>query len=151
LMRLAFRADIGGIIKLKADARDTEILVRWIRVLVQDLELFIAWLVVWVLLHFGMIVLGRILLGPGRGGPASVVIAVEAFPGFFVALFAGRLGLTAQRLLRIIDVVGGARGASQSPPAWTQRRGILLELATPRDFDFVIALAVVVALEFLLR
>lgn len=95
--------------------------------------------------------MGRILLGPGRGGPVSVLIAVEAFPGFLVALFAGRLGLTAQRLLRIIDVVGGERRDSLSPPAWTQRRGILLEVATPRDFDFVIALAVVVALEFLLR
>lgn len=148
-MSLAFRADLGRIIQLKADAADTEFVVQWIRVLVRNLELLIAWLALWVLLHLSSIVLAGIVLGPGHGAPYAILIPVEVVPGFFVAVSVARLAITAQRLPRIMKVVGGARGASQPPPAWTQRRGLLLDLVTPSDLDFLVALAIVVILEVL--
>jgi hypothetical protein len=90
-MSLVFRADLGRIIELKADAADSEFVVRWIRLLVRNFELLIAWLVLWVLLHVGGIVVAAIVHGPGHGGPVSILIPLEVIPGFFVGLSVARL------------------------------------------------------------
>jgi hypothetical protein len=149
LLALVFRADLGNIIKLRADAPDTEIEVRWIRQLVRNLELLIAWLVLWIILHFGSILVAGIVLGPGHGAPNALLILLEVVPGLFVALSVARLALTAWQLPRMIKAVGEARGASRPPPAWTQRQGILLPLVTASDLDFLIALGLIVIFETL--
>lgn len=102
---------------------DAEIVVAWIRLLVRNVELLIAWLVLWVVLHLSGIVFAGIFLGPGRGGPIWV----------------------------LPKAVGAARKVSQPPPAWTQRRGLMLPLATPSDWDFLVALGLVLTLEVFLK
>jgi hypothetical protein len=100
-----------------------------------------------------MIGVGLLILGPHSkaGAPLSLLIPVEVLPGFFVALNGARIGISITMTYRMIPAVGDARGASQSPPGWTQKRGALLRLSTPSDWDFLAALAVVIALEIALR
>jgi len=151
-MRLVFRADMGRLgEKRAAPEPDAEIVVAWIRLLVRNVELLIAWLVLWVLLHLGAVVFAGIFLGPGRGGPVSVLIPLEVLPGFFVALSVARLTAATVQMQRVAKAVGAARKVSQPPPAWTQRRGLMLPLATPSDWDFLVALGLVLALEVLAR
>jgi len=150
-MSLVFRADVGRIVELRADAADTEFVARWIRLLVRNLELLLAWLALWVLLHVGGIVILRIVLGPGGGAPLSILIPLEGLPGFVVALSVARLTVTSVQLPRIAKAVGEARKASEPPPSWTQRRGVILMLVTPSDWDFLVALGLVVALEVWLK
>jgi hypothetical protein len=137
--------------KRPAPEPDTEIVVAWIRLLVLNVELLIAWLVLWVLLHVGGILFAGIVLGPGHGGPISVLIPLEVLPGFFVALSVARLTVATVQMQRVGKAVGAARKASQPPPGWTQRRGLVLLLATPSDWDFLVALGLVLTLELLVR
>lgn len=151
-MRLVFRADMGRLGEMRAAPEpETEIVVAWIRLLVRNVELLIAWLVLWVLLHVGGIVVAGIILGPGHGGPVSILIPIEVLPGFFVGLSVARLTVATVQMQRVGRAVGAARKASQPPPAWTQRRGLLLLLATPSDWDFLVALGLVLTLELLAR
>jgi hypothetical protein len=147
-MALVFRADLGGLGEMRrAPEPDTEIVVAWIRLLVRNVELLIAWLVLWVFLHVGGIIVAGFVLGPGHGGPVSILIPLEVIPGFFVGLSVARLTLAQVQIQRVGRAVGAARKVAQPPPTWTQRGGLLVLLATPSDWDFLVVLAIVVILE----
>src|ERR1700738_1608713 len=136
---------------MRINAADAQILGQWIGVAVQNLELMVAWIVAWPLFHLGMIVVGRLVLGPDRGMPTSILIPVEVIPGFLFGLSTLRVTTSFQRLYRIIKAVGDARSASRPTPPWTQHRGLRLELMTPSDWDFLAALALVATIELLTR
>jgi hypothetical protein len=150
---LVFKLDLGNIANVRVGDADSQVLAQWIRNIAQNLNLLVAWGVVWLAAHLGLIGIGLLILGPHSkaGAPLSILIPVEALPGFFVALSGARIGLSITITYRMIPAVGDARGASQPPPAWTLKRGRLLRLSTPSDWDFLTALAVVIALEIALR
>jgi hypothetical protein len=148
-----FRLDLGNITNVRVGDADSQVLAQWIRNIAQNLNLLVAWGVVWLAAHFSMIGVGLLILGPHSkaGAPLSILIPVEVLPGFFAALNGARIGISITMTYRMIPAVGDARGASRPPPAWTQKRGPLLRLSTPSDWDFLPALAVVIALEVALR
>jgi len=150
-VRFAFRVDIGNLITLRVPDADAQILTQWVRLVAQNMDLLVAWALVWVVAHLTMVGIGAILIGPNHGAPAFVVVPVEVIPGFFVALGGIRLGIAMRMTYRVIIAVGDARGASRPPPAWTQRRGLLVELTTPRDWDIVPALVLVAVLLQLIK
>jgi hypothetical protein len=151
IVRTIFRIDIGNLVNLKTDEPDAQVLARWIRILAQCLDLIVAWLCVWLVAHFSMVAIGAIVVGPRHGAPLLLLLFVEGIPGFFVALMAGRLGLAMTMTTRVIPAVGDARGTGQSPPAWTQRPGLLILLSSPSDFDVIPVVLLAIALGFLIR
>ena len=152
LLALVLRVDIGKLAGIQPSIADADAgqIMQWLTRAVVDLELMVTWLVIWPCLHLGYLLISRFILGQSRGLP-QILIPVELFPGLMLALAFVRMALAYSQFTRVARAVGAARKAGVPPPAWTQRPGLLLRLATPTDVDLVLGVLLIAAIEILIR
>ena len=151
IVRLIFRADVGNLFNLKWEEGDAHLVVRWIQILSQCLDLLVAWALVWFVAHLTMVAIGAVIFGPTHTAPPFILVPVEVVPGTFVVLMMVRLAVAMTMTIRIIPAVGDVRGTSRPPPAWTQRPGLLIRLSAPSDFDLGLVFLLAVVLLYLVR
>lgn len=122
----------------------------WLTVSVLNVELMVTWLILWPALHVGLLLIAHFLLHLNSLSP-RILILVEVFPAFMLALAVLRMTTSTSMLVRVARAVGAAQKAGVAPPRWTQEPGVLFRLAKPSDWDIAIGVVLVAALEILAR
>jgi hypothetical protein len=150
LLALVVRVDIGKMAGIETHIADAGQIMRWLTTAVMNVELLVTWLVVWPSLHIGMLLVSRFVFGQSHGSP-QILIAVEVFLGLMLAFAIVRVPMSLWQLTRVAKAIGAARDAGSPPPHWTQRPGLAMRLATPTDWDLVLGIVLIAALEILGR
>lgn len=144
------RLDIGKFAGIRTRIADAGEIMDSLTVFVTNIELLVIWLVIWPCLHIGAILISRFIFGQTQGSP-SVFIAVEVFPAFMLILASLRVPLSFGWFTRLARAIGKARETGTPPPTWTQHPGPLARLLRPSDVDFLLAVVLVVVIEWLTR
>ena len=147
-MKEVLRLDLGVWIGVRAGP-DTEIVSEWIDLAVRNFFAGVAWLLLWPFFHRGMIALVVAALREPSIDP-RFSIPVEVLPSALLTVSLLRCFGSIAQITTVGRAVGAARRAGTAPPAWTQRDGVRLRIATPTDVDFVVIGVLVALLELLL-
>ena len=146
MLAVVLRVDIGRMAGIKTTIADAGTLMDWITNMIRNFELAAIWLIIWPCLHLGTLFATRFTQVSPR-----VWIIVEILPGFMLALALVRLSISFVQFNRVSLAIGEARQRGGPPPAWSQRPGILLRLATPTDLDFLLLAALIAAIQLQVR
>ena len=132
----------------KGDLLANEVMAEWIRRLVLCVWLIIGWGIVWISAHVLMVVVGGLLIWPGRGAPKPVLLLVEVIPGSLATIHILKFGMSFSGLLRYARAAGAAEKRAASPPPWTQRQSLAMRLIAPGDRDVLLAVALAAGIGF---
>ena len=130
-----------------ADARQ---IAAWLRLAVTNVELVVTWLILWPAAHIGLLLIAHFVLRLEKLSPGTL-IGVEVFPAFMLALAVLRMTTSTSMLVKVARAVSIARQSGTPAPAWAERPGALLRLATPSDWDVAVGIGLVALLEALVR